>query len=496
VLTLSDIRKRFGATVALDGVTCAIEPGRVHALVGENGAGKSTLMNVLAGAMPPDDGAMTLGGEAYRPTSPLDARRHGIALIHQELSLCPHLTVAENILLGREPRTDIRFDRAEARRRAAAVLEPFHHPELHPDRRVADLPIAACQIVEICRAIADDAQVVLMDEPTSSLPREDVDRLFGLVRRLRARGVAVVYISHFLEEVRALADSVTVLRDGRTVWTGGIGDITDTQIIGHMVGRDVSELFPRRRPYSASAPEVLRVEHLSAPPAVHDVSLTVRRGEILGIAGLVGAGRTEFLRALMGLGDARAEGVVLVNGQPVDVRPPTPWVRLARGLGYVSEDRKGEGLTLPMSVGDNITCTRYESCSRYGVIASTAQRAQATTWMERLGVRARTPAQPVRTLSGGNQQKVALARLMHQRAQVWLLDEPTRGVDVGSKVQLYEAIAAAAAEGQGIVLVSSYLPELLGVCHSLAVMRRGTLSPTQPIEAWSPESVMAEAVGR
>jgi ribose transport system ATP-binding protein len=185
-----------------------------------------------------------------------------------------------------------------------------------------------------------------------------------------------------------------------------------------------------------------------------------------------------------------------VNGQPVDVRPPTPWVRLARGLGYVSEDRKGEGLTLPMSVGDNITCTRYESCSRYGVIASTAQRAQATTWMERLGVKARTPAQPVRTLSGGNQQKVALARLMHQRAQVWLLDEPTRGVDVGSKVQLYEAIAAAAAEGQGIVLVSSYLPELFGVCHSLAVMRRGTLSPTQPIEAWSPESVMAEAVGR
>lgn len=496
MLTLSDIRKRFGATVALDGVTCAIAPGRVHALVGENGAGKSTLMNVLAGAMQPDAGAMTLGGQPYRPASPLDARRSGIALIHQELSLCEHLTVAENILLGREPRAGIRFDRAEARRRAAAVLEPFHHPELHPDRRVADLPIAARQIVEICRAIADDARVVLMDEPTSSLSREDVERLFALVRRLRDRGVAVVYISHFLEEVRALADSVTVLRDGRTVWTSAIGDVTDAQVIGHMVGRDVSELFPPRRPADSSAAEVLRVEHVSAPPAVRDVSLTVRAGEILGIAGLVGAGRTEFLRALMGLGEARADGAVQVGGKRIDVRPPSPWTRLARGLGYLSEDRKGEGLTLPMSVGDNITCTRYASCSRYGVIVSAAQRAQATTWIERLGVKVRTPDQAVRTLSGGNQQKVALARLLHQRAQVWLLDEPTRGVDVGSKVQLYEAIAAAAAEGQSIVLVSSYLPELFGVCHSLAVMRRGMLSPTRPIEAWTPESVMAEAVGR
>jgi ribose transport system ATP-binding protein len=497
VLTLSDIRKRFGATVALDGVTCAIEPGRVHALVGENGAGKSTLMNVLAGAVQPDGGGMTLdGGQPYRPESPLDARRHGIALIHQELSLCDHLTVAENILLGREPRAGLRFDRAEARRRAAAVLAPFHHPELHPDRRVADLPIAARQIVEICRAIADDARVVLMDEPTSSLPREDVDRLFALVRGLRDRGVAVVYISHFLEEVRALADDVTVLRDGRTVWTGGIQDVTDAQIIGHMVGRDVSELFPPRPARDEAAPEVLRVEHLAAPPAVRDVSLTVRRGEILGIAGLVGAGRTEFLRALMGLGEARAAGTVQVEGRPVDVRPATPWARLARGIGYLSEDRKGEGLTLPMSVGDNITCTRYESCSRYGVIATGLQSAQATRWIDRLGVKARTPLQAVRTLSGGNQQKVALARLMHQQARVWLLDEPTRGVDVGSKVQLYEAIAAAAAEGQGIVLVSSYLPELFGTCHSLAVMRRGTLSPTRPIEDWTPERVMAEAVGR
>ncbi len=496
MLTLHDIRKRFGATVALDGVTCRIVPGRVHALVGENGAGKSTLMNVVAGSVQPDAGAMTLGDASYRPTSPLDARRHGIALIHQELSLCEHLTVAENILLGREPTRDVRFDRAEARRRAAAVLAPFDHPELHPDRRVSDLPIAARQIVEICRAIADDARVVLMDEPTSSLPREDVDRLFALVHRLRDRGVAVVYISHFLEEVRALADDVSVLRDGRTVWTGQVGEVTDAQIIGHMVGREMADLFPPRQPHDTSAPPLLRVERLAAPPAVRDVSFTVRPGEILGVAGLVGAGRTECLRALMGLGPSRVSGAVTVGETPVDVGTATPWERLRRGLGYLSEDRKGEGLTLPMSVADNITCTRYDSCSRHGVISRTRQTDQAAGWLDRLRVKARTPAQPVRTLSGGNQQKVALARLMHQQAAVWLLDEPTRGVDVGSKVQLYEAIAAAAARGCAIVLVSSYLPELFGVCHTLAVMRRGTLSAARPIEAWTPELVMAEAVGR
>ncbi len=496
MLVLSDLRKRFGATVALDGVSAAFAPGRVHALVGENGAGKSTLMNVIAGALAADAGTMTLDAAPYQPASPLDARGRGIALIHQELSLCDHLTVAENILLGREPRRDVRFDRAEARRRAAAVLEPFHHPELHPDRRVGDLPIAARQVVEICRAVADDARVVLMDEPTSSLPREDVERLFALVGRLRARGVAVVYISHFLEEVRALADDLTVLRDGRTVWTGTVDAISDGEIIGHMVGRDVADLFPVRRERDASAPVALRVEGFAAPPAVRQADLTVRRGEILGIAGLVGAGRTELLRAIMGLGVHRGTGRVVVEGEELDVTAPTPWTRLARGVGYLSEDRKGEGLTLPMSVGDNVVCTRYDACSRGGVIRTGTLAAHAARWIQRVGIRAKSPWQPVRTLSGGNQQKVALARLLHQQARVWLLDEPTRGVDVGSKVQLYDAIAAAAAEGCAIVFVSSYLPELFGMCQSLAVMSRGTLSAARPIEDWTPEDVMTAAVAR
>jgi ribose transport system ATP-binding protein len=493
-LTLTDIRKHFGATRALDGVTLAVRPGRVHALVGENGAGKSTLMHVLAGGLRADAGSMAIGAVPYAPAGPLEAREAGIALIHQELSLCDHLTVAENILLGREPRRGGRYDRAAARTEAARVLAPFHHPELHPDRGVGDLPIAARQVVEICRAVSAKARVVLMDEPTSSLPREDVDRLFGLIRQLRSDGVAVVYISHFLEEVRAIADDLSVLRDGRTVWTGSADALSDAQIISHMVGRDVAELFPTRG-HRPGGTVRLDAAGVSVGHRVKDASLRVRAGEVLGIAGLVGAGRTELLRGLMGLEDRPVSGRLSVNGQEVPLDSRTPWTRLAAGLGYLSEDRKGEGLTLPMSLADNLTCTRYAAVSRRGVIDGSAQRAQGQRWLDRLKVKAQTPLQAVRTLSGGNQQKIALGRLLHQEASVWLLDEPTRGVDVGSKVHLYEAIAAAADAGCAVVIVSSYLPELFGLCDSLAVMSRGRLTSSAPLSTWTPESVMAAAIG-
>ncbi len=493
MLELRDIRKQFGATKALDGVSLEIRPGRVHALVGENGAGKSTLMNVIAGGVRADAGRMTVEGAPYQPSGPLDARDAGIALIHQELSLCDHLTVAENVLLGREPRRGVRYDRAAARVEAARVLEPFHHPELHPDRRVSDLPIAARQVVEICRALSADARVVLMDEPTSSLPRADVERLFDVIRRLRAQGVAVVYISHFLEEVRTIADDLSVLRDGRTVWTGAADALADAEIIGHMVGRDVADLFPARRSGPGEAVR-LDAQDVAVEGRVGAASLRVRAGEILGIAGLVGAGRTELLRALMGLEARRVSGRLRVDGRDLPVSEKAPWQRLAAGLGYLSEDRKGEGLTLPMSLADNMTCTRYDTVSRRGVMDGRAQRAAGQRWLDRLRVKAGTPLQAVRTLSGGNQQKVALARLLHQDASVWLLDEPTRGVDVGSKVQLYEAIAEAADAGCAVVLVSSYLPELFGLCDSLAVMSRGRLTPPRPLQAWTPESVMAAAI--
>jgi ribose transport system ATP-binding protein len=496
LLEVVDVAKRFGATVALDGVSLAVRPGEVHALIGENGAGKSTLMNVLAGAVRPDRGEMRLDGAPYAPGSPLAARRAGVALIHQELSLCPHLTVAENILLGVEPSRGGWVDRGAMRARAIALLEQFNRPEIDPDRPVRTLSLAGRQVVEICRALAADARVLLMDEPTSAFQRDDTERLFALVRRLAGRGIAVVYISHFLEEVREIADRYTVLRDGRSVDAGAIGRVTNDELIAGMVGRSVDALFPERAHVAGMADEVLlSVEGLRAPPRLEHASFELRRGEILGIAGLIGAGRTELVRTLFGLEPAAA-GRVTVKGRPLPVRGARPAGRLAEGFGYVSEDRKGEGLALPLSVADNLTATRLSAVSRArGVLDLRKQRERARHWIAALGIRARSPLQPVRSLSGGNQQKVAVGRLLHQEADVLLLDEPTRGIDIGSKAQVYEVIARCAAEGKGVLVVSSYLPELFGLCDRLAVMTRGRLSEARPIAEWTPESVLAAAVG-
>ena len=492
LLVLDGIHKRFGPTVALDGVSIELAAGQVHALIGENGAGKSTLMNVLAGALAPDDGRMTLGGAPYQPSSPHDASLRGVALIHQELSLCPHLTVAENILLGREPSRRGLYRRSDAEQLALDVLGSFSHPELKPNRTVGHLPVAAQQVVEICRAVAARARIVLMDEPTSSLQRDDVEHLFALVRRLRTEGIGIIYISHFLEEVRAIADVFTVLRDGRSVAHGPIGAATNEALVAHMVGRSVDQLFPHRPP-TTHGEVVLEVTGLVAPPAVKDASFTLRRGEILGIAGLMGSGRTETVRALFGLAPA-ASGTVTIAGS-ARLLSETPGTRIAQGVGYLSEDRKGEGLALPMSVADNLTMTGYRACTTRGWLKLSAQRQQTRRWIGDLGIKARDPDQPVRTLSGGNQQKVALGRLLYQDADVLLLDEPTRGVDIGSKAQIYDVIAAAAAGGKAIVMVSSYLPELFGLCDRLAVMSRGRLSPARPIDEWTPEKVLHAAIG-
>lgn len=493
-LDLSRIAKRFGPTVALDGVDLAVRPGEVLALIGENGAGKSTLMNVLAGAHRLDAGEMRVHGEPYTPESPLDARRTGIALIHQELSLCPHLTVTENILLGAETSRWGWIDREACRRRAAAVLESFNHPEIRPGRQVGDLPVAAQQVVEICRALSANARIVLMDEPTSSLQRKDVERLFALIRRLRADGIAVVYISHFLEEVREIADRYAVLRDGRSVAAGELSAVTNDQLIAQMVGRPMEGLFPKRAGV-AEGETVLQVRELSAPPALRSASFELRRGEVLGVAGLMGSGRTEMVRALFGLTPVRS-GTLVLRGRALPPRAGRPAARLRQGFGYVSEDRKREGLALPLSVADNLTLTRLRACARpWGWLNLRRQREQAQEWIAKLGVKARTPTQPVRTLSGGNQQKVAIGRLLHQDADVLLLDEPTRGIDIGSKAQVYQTIARCADEGKAVLMVSSYLPELFGMCHRLAVMSRGRLSPARRIDQWTPEAVMAAAIG-
>jgi ribose transport system ATP-binding protein len=492
-LTLSDMAKNFGPTLALDGVSLELRRGEVHALIGENGAGKSTLMNILAGAYQPDRGHIEIDGKEYAPSSPLDARRRGIALIHQELSLAPHLTVTENILMGLEPARFGWLDREAARRKTLEVLESFHHPEIHPHRRVADLSIAAQQVVEICRALAARANIILMDEPTSSLQRDDVTHLFALIRRLHKEGVSVIYISHFLEEVREIADSYTVLRDGRSVGNGTLKSVTNDELITQMVGRSVENLFPVRA--QSSTPTVLlEARDLSAPPALIAASFNLQAGEILGIAGLMGSGRTEMVRTLFGL-DRAVTGAFTLRGKAITARGGSPTQRLMQGMGYLSEDRKGEGLALALSVADNTTMTRFGSCARWGWLNRAAQREQTAGWIRKLGIKARTPVQAARTLSGGNQQKVALARLLHQDADVLLLDEPTRGIDIGSKAQIYEVIARCAEEQKAILMVSSYLPELFGMCDRLAVMSRGRLSRARPIEEWTPETVMMAAIG-
>ena len=492
VLRLSNIAKRFGPTVALDGVDLELRKGEVHALIGENGAGKSTLMNIIMGALRPDRGQMEMDGRPYVPTSPLDARLRGIALIHQELSLAPHLSVAENILMGIEPSRWGWLDRDAARSKTLAVLESFHHPEIHPDRRVADLPLAARQVVEICRALAARADIILMDEPTSSLQRDDVERLFALIRRLRDEQISVIYISHFLEEVREIADSFTVLRDGQSISTGKLEKVSNDQLIAQMVERPVQNLFPSRKK-ERSGETLLEVRDLAAPPDLKHASFELRRGEILGIAGLMGSGRTELVRAFFGLATPQS-GTFILRSKPLSARG-TPSLRLQQGIGYLSEDRKGEGLPLALSVADNTTITRFSAVARWGWLNLAEQRRQSEKWIKELGIKARATQQAVRTLSGGNQQKVVIARLLHQDADVLLLDEPTRGIDIGSKAQIYETIARCAAENKAILMVSSYLPELFGLCDRIAVMSRGRLSPARDVSDWTPQSVMEAAIG-
>ncbi len=506
-LSLTGIEKRFGATIALNGVSLQLRPGEVHALIGENGAGKSTLMNVLAGSLRADGGQMEIAGQPYAPATPLDGRVHGIALIHQELSLCSHLSVAENIMMGIEPARLGWLDRKRLRARTLEVLETFPHPEIRPQTRVSDLSVAARQIVEICRSIAARAQIILMDEPTSSLQRHDVDRLFSLIRRLRHEGLSVIYISHFLEEVREIADRFTVLRDGQSVATGEIAQVSDEELVTHMVGRPVENLFASRPIRSLSSVDavlrngrhnvpdvVLEVRDLAAPPSLEAASFELLRGEILGIAGLMGSGRTPLVRTIFGLDHAQA-GTISVKGKAVSARGGAPAMRLFQGLGYLSEDRKREGLGVNLSVADNVTLTRFSSCSRWGWLNLSRQRQQAENSIATLRVKARGVGQPVGALSGGNQQKVALARLLHQDADILLLDEPTRGIDIGSKVQVYETVFRCAEQNKAILLISSYLPELFGICDRLAVMSRGRLSAVRPINEWTPESVMQAAIG-
>ncbi|MCC7421792.1 MAG: sugar ABC transporter ATP-binding protein [Planctomycetaceae bacterium] len=489
LLRMTGISKRFGATRALEDVSFEVGPGEVMALIGENGAGKSTLMKILSGAYQPDGGTMELGGQPYRPSGPHDARLSGVGMIYQELTLAPHLSIEDNILLGRETHRFGFLRRGAQRPRVREILSRLGHGDLDPRTPVSELSVGLQQLVEIGRALALDARVIVFDEPTSSLTRHDAARLFEIIRRLREQGLGIIYISHFLEEVRTVCQRYTVLRDGRSVGSGDLKDAAESQIVSLMVGRSVADLFPGV-PHTPGEC-VVRVEGLSGRRMPRELSLEIRRGEILGIAGLVGAGRTEFLRCLFGL-DAVKSGSVKVAGI---VQSPTPQRMIAAGLGLVSEDRKGEGLAQVRSIADNLTYSRMEVYSRCGVLDVRRRDEAARGWMQTLQVKARGPSQPVVELSGGNQQKVAIARVLHQDADVLLLDEPTRGIDVGTKSEIYRLMGEAAAAGKAVIFVSSYFAELRHVCDRIAVLARGRLRDTRAASEWTEETLLQTSIG-
>jgi ribose transport system ATP-binding protein len=435
---------------------------------------------------------MALDGAPYRPAQPHDARTAGVAMIYQELSLAPHLTVAENIMLGMEPAQYGFVRRREIRRRADDVLARLGHPEIAADTPVGALSPAGQQLVEIGRALAVGCRVLVLDEPTSSLTKADTNRLFALVGELKRTGHAIVYISHFIEEVKEVADRIVVLRDGRLAGSGRAADLAPTEIVSLMVGRPIDALYPRSSRQIGEP--ILELTDYGTSKA----RVTLHRGEVLGIAGLLGAGRTRLVRGIFGLEDVRS-GTVRIGSSLGSASPHERW---RQGCGFLSEDRKAEGLASDLSIADNMTLSRLEGLGPGPLIAPRTQERAASRWIERLQIKARSPWQPVSELSGGNQQKVAMARLLHHDVDVLLLDEPTRGIDVASKAQIYELIDGLVAKHQpagikprAVLMISSYVPELLGLCDRVAVMCRGRLGPARPVAGLTEHGIMLHATG-
>lgn len=488
-LELCAITKRYPGVTALQEVDFAVEAGSVHALVGENGAGKSTLLRVLAGATRPDAGEIRLDGAQVEFREPRDALERGITVIYQELSLVPELSVAANVFLGMEPARLGLLDRLAMRNGTAAALGSLGL-SVDPVTPVGRLSVARQQLVELARALVREARVIALDEPTATLTPHEVDHLFGQIDRLKSLGVAIVFVSHRLHEVRRIADHITVLRDGRRVWSGPAAAKDDAAVIRAMVGRDVE--YPRlaaARP--PSEPPALEARDLSRRPAFEDVCLTARAGEVLGLAGLVGAGRTELARTLAGA-DRPESGQMWLEGRPF--RPGSPSRAIARGVVYLPEDRKREGLVLGMRVRENVTLSVLGRFCRLGRVRRSAESEAAQAAVGRVDLRPPDPERDVRTLSGGNQQKVVLARGLLAEARVLLFDEPTRGVDVGAKAELHRHIRALADEGRAVVVISSELPELLALADRIVVLREGRVTGALEGAEMTPERVMTLAV--
>ena len=491
LLSLRDVTMVFPGVVALDGVGFSLQRGEVHAVCGENGAGKSTLMKVLSGQYRPASGTVTYKGSERRFASSLEAQRAGIAMIHQELNLVPHLSVAENIYLAREPRRWGFVDRARLARDSRRCLDRLGLA-VSPDAIVGQLSVAQQQMVEIAKALSLDAEVLIMDEPTSSLTGAETAQLFDVIRELRGAGVGIIYISHRLDELAQIVDRVTVLRDGRYIGTERFADTSIDEIVSRMVGRPLQDMFPPRTSLPCED-SVLSVTGLSRGTRLGPVSFELRRGEILGFAGLMGAGRTEVARAVFGA-DPVDSGTVRLGGDVLAIRSPIDAIR--QGIAYLSEDRKGQGLAVNMSVAENVTmaCMRAVS-NRFGFISHAAEDAAAQSFIDELGIRTPSSRQLARLLSGGNQQKVVIAKWLFRESRVIFFDEPTRGIDVGAKFAIYQLMDALAAKGIGVVMISSELPEIMGMTDRIAVFHEGRINAVLHTRATSQEEVMHFASG-
>ena len=489
-LEMRGITKSFAGNTVLAEVNLSAAAGEVHALVGENGAGKSTLMKILAGVYRPDAGKILIEGDPAKFASPADALGQGIAMIYQELSLAGHLTVADNIFLGREPLAFSPLKVINQRvmnERAAQVLGDYGF-NIDPRSRVARLGAADRQLVEITRATLEATRVLVMDEPTSSLTNREVDELFRLIRNLKKKGLAIIYISHRLEELESIADRLTILRDGRVVYEGPWGDIPTAAMIRHMAGRELKEIFPPRR--AETAEPRLRVEGLSRAGKFSSVTFEARAGEVVGIAGLAGAGRTELVETIFGVRKADS-GEVLVNGVRLDALRPD--LAVAQGVGFLTEDRKQAGLCLNLSLAQNLTLANVRALVKVWKLDRKREAGAARGYIERLHIRPANPAKTIARMSGGNQQKVLLGRWLFANSKVFLLDEPTRGVDVAARSEIYRAINELVEAGAAVVMVSSDLPELLGMADRILVMRRGRLVAELDAKSTTQEEVLTHA---
>jgi ribose transport system ATP-binding protein len=492
LLRLHGVGKRFPGVIALQDVSFDVRAGEVHAICGENGAGKSTLMKIVSGQYQPDEGAIFLNGQEKKFASTLDAQAVGIAIIHQELNLIPHLSIAENIFLAREPKRGFFIDRARLAADAQKALDRIGLT-LKPNTLVGSLSVAQQQMIEIAKALSLNARLLIMDEPTSSLTESETVHLFRIIKELRKDRVGIVYISHRLDELSEIADRVTVLRDGRTISTDDFAATTVDQIVSHMVGRDLDDVFPERKSQPTSD-VLLTVQGLSRKEVFGPVDFELRRGEILGFAGLMGSGRTEVARAVFGADPVNA-GSVELNGEKLSIHSPIDAIR--HGIAYLSEDRKGNGLALQMTVAKNITLANVDAVSGAGGFIRFEEEAKvARRYIDALGIRTPSANQITRNLSGGNQQKVVISKWLFRESKILFFDEPTRGIDVGAKYAIYELMDRLAAQGIGVVLISSELPEIMGMTDRVAVFHEGRIAGVLETRKTNQEEIMHYASGR